>query len=110
MGSRTAIRNLAAWSGDRVMQTRNDYDRDVFNGDIGHVEALPAADGTGRRVRFGDRRVEYEKGDEAALSLAYAATVHKAQGAEYPAVVIVLHRAHSIMLMRNLLYTASPGQ
>ena len=92
--------------GDRVMQTRNDYGRDVSNGDIGHVEALPAANGTGLRVRFGDRRVEYEKGDEAALSLAYAATVHKAQGSEYPAVVIVLHRAHSIMLWRNLLYTA----
>ena len=94
------------WPGDRVMQTRNDYDRDVFNGDIGYVEARPAADGTGLRVRFGDRRVEYEMGDADALSLAYAATVHKSQGSEYPAVVIVLHRAHSIMLRRNLLYTA----
>ena len=94
------------WPGDRVMQTCNDYDRDVLNGDIGYVEARLAADDSRLRVCFGDRPVEYEEGDADALSLAYAATVHKAQGSGYPAVVIVLHKGHSIMLKRNLLYTA----
>jgi exodeoxyribonuclease V alpha subunit len=104
-------RGLAAGSlkglcaGDRVMQLRNNYDLDVFNGDIGHVEAI---DPEGRRltVRFDERRVEYESAEIEQLALAYACSVHKAQGSEYPCVVMPLHGQHHVMLQRNLLYTA----
>jgi exodeoxyribonuclease V alpha subunit len=104
-------RGLAAGSlkglcaGDRVMQLRNNYDLDVFNGDIGRVEAI---DPEGRRltVRFDERRVEYESAEIEQLALAYACSVHKAQGSEYPCVVMPLHGQHHVMLQRNLLYTA----
>ncbi len=90
--------------GDRVMQLRNDYDREVFNGDIGHVAvADPEA---GFTVDFDGRLVGYDAGATGDLTLAYAISVHKSQGSEYPAVVIVLMPEHHIMLQRNLLYTA----
>lgn len=91
--------------GDKVMQLRNNYEREVFNGDIGRVETL----NTGEKwigVRFGDRLVSYGTEDLDELDLAYACTVHKSQGSEYPVVVVVLHTQHAIMLQRNLLYTA----
>jgi exodeoxyribonuclease V alpha subunit len=90
--------------GDKVMQVRNDYDKEVWNGDIGVVASLGADDTV--VVRFEDREVVYELDDLDALVLAYAATVHKSQGSEYPAVVVPVHTQHYVMLQRNLLYTA----
>lgn len=89
--------------GDKVMQIRNDYDRDVFNGDIGRIEARSDK---GLVVRFDDRRVDYDGESLDNLVLAYACTVHKSQGSEYPAVVVPVLGEHWIMLQRNLLYTA----
>ena len=76
-------------AGDKVMQRRNDYERDVFNGDIG---AIGSVDSDGRElvVRFDQRDVHYEDADLDALTLAYATSIHKSQGSEYPAVVIPL--------------------
>ncbi|MET0410091.1 MAG: ATP-dependent RecD-like DNA helicase [Polyangiaceae bacterium] len=91
--------------GDRVMQVKNDYDKEVFNGDLGRIVAYsrePSAltvDFDGRRVVYLDR--EYDN-----LALAYATSVHKSQGSEYPAVIIPLQASHFPMLSRNLLYTA----
>lgn len=92
--------------GDKVMQIENDYDRDVFNGDLGLVRAIRAKDDE-VRVAFDGREVSYGLQDLESLQRAYAITIHKSQGSEYPAVVIPLVREHSIMLARNLLYTAA---
>jgi len=92
--------------GDRVMQIRNDYDKDVFNGDAGWVVGT-GLEGKGLRVRFDDdREVDYASDELDQLQLAYAITIHKSQGSEYPAVVIPLLTQHYRMLQRNLLYTA----
>jgi exodeoxyribonuclease V alpha subunit len=92
--------------GDKVMQLKNDYKRDVYNGDIGFVHSIEP--GTRRVVvRIDeDREVEYDEDALENLSLAYAASIHKSQGSEYPAVVIPWLRQHYVMLSRNLLYTA----
>jgi exodeoxyribonuclease V alpha subunit len=90
--------------GDRVIQNRNNYDKDVFNGDIGSV-ALAAPDG-GVTVRFDDREASLSAEEADDLSLAHAITVHKSQGSEFPAVVVALSTQHWVMLRRNLLYTA----
>jgi len=91
---------------DRVMQTRNNYDKDVFNGDIGQV-TLVTDRGRVFRVRFDDgRELDYVGEEVEQLELAYAITIHKSQGSEYPAVVIPLLTQHFRMLQRNLLYTA----
>ncbi|HBF33592.1 TPA: ATP-dependent RecD-like DNA helicase [Candidatus Sumerlaeota bacterium] len=103
---RTLTRN--GWElrvGDKVMQTENDYDKDVFNGDIGVVHAIDPSDHI-VRVRFDRRIVEYPYADLDSLTLSYAITVHKSQGSEYPAVVIPVHTQHFVMLQRNLIYTA----
>lgn len=89
--------------GDRVMQLRNDYDREVFNGDVGRVVAI---EGSEVAVDFEGRTIGYDRAALGDLTLAYATTVHKSQGSEYPAVVLVLLPEHRIMLQRNLLYTA----
>jgi exodeoxyribonuclease V alpha subunit len=89
--------------GDKVMQVRNDYDKEVWNGDSGIVQSASAE---GLAVRFDDRVVDYALDELDALVLAYAATVHKSQGSEYPAVVVPVHTQHYVMLQRNLLYTA----
>ena len=92
--------------GDRVMQTRNDYDKDVFNGDSGWVIAK-GPEGKGLRVQFDDgREVNYSSDELDQLQLAYAITIHKSQGSEYPAVVVPILTQHFRMLQRNLLYTA----
>jgi exodeoxyribonuclease V alpha subunit len=99
--------------GDKVMQLKNDYDRNVWNGDIGRVAKVDGAAGT-LRVRFDDdsleqsegRLVPYEPAALENLTLAYACSVHKAQGSEYPAVVIPLLTSHFVMLSTKLLYTA----
>ena len=90
--------------GDKVMQVRNNYDYDVFNGDIGRVVAIEHVDKK-VHIQFPDRQVAYDTADLVELVLAYATTIHKAQGSEYPAVVIPLHTQHYLMLQRNLLYT-----
>jgi exodeoxyribonuclease V alpha subunit len=91
--------------GDRVIQTENDYSRDVFNGDLGIIEKINRIEQE-MVVSFEGRPVEYDFGDLDELSLAYALSVHKSQGSEYPCVVIPVHTQHYMMLQRNLLYTA----
>jgi exodeoxyribonuclease V alpha subunit len=91
--------------GDRVIQTENDYNRDVFNGDLGVVEKVNRVEQE-MVVNFEGRPVEYDFGDLDELSLAYVLSIHKSQGSEFPCVVIPLHTQHYIMLQRNLLYTA----
>ena len=92
-------------AGDRVMQLRNNYDKDVYNGDVGFVQSVESAERT-LVVLFDGRPVEYRAADLDELTLAYATTIHKSQGSEYPAVIVLLHRQHYMMLQRNLLYTA----
>ena len=92
-------------AGDRVMQLRNNYDKDVYNGDVGFVRSVDAASRS-LVVAFDGRPVVYEPGDLDELVLAYATTIHKSQGSEYPAVVVIMHTQHYVMLQRNLLYTA----
>ncbi|MHB8997629.1 MAG: SF1B family DNA helicase RecD2 [Armatimonadota bacterium] len=91
--------------GDRVLQTTNDYDRNVYNGDIGVIERIDVPSKT-VVVGFDLGPVLYQFQDLDELELAYALTVHKAQGSEYPAVIMVMHSTHYIMLKRNLFYTA----
>jgi exodeoxyribonuclease V alpha subunit len=90
--------------GDKVIQTVNNYDKDVFNGDIGHVTQVDTEDGV-ITLNFDGREVAYELGDLDEVSLAYTTTVHKSQGSEYPAIVIPMATQHYPMLERNLLYT-----
>jgi exodeoxyribonuclease V alpha subunit len=92
-------------AGDRVMQLRNNYDKDVYNGDVGFVKSLDVS-GRSMVVSFDGRPVRYDGGDLDELVLAYATTIHKSQGSEYPAVVVMVHSQHYMMLQRNLLYTA----
>jgi exodeoxyribonuclease V alpha subunit len=89
---------------DRVMQTENDYDREVFNGDLGEVKDIDEASAT-MIVSFDSRQVCYPFEELDVLIPAYAMTIHKSQGSEYPAVVIPVVNQHFIMLARNLLYT-----
>ncbi|HEX7598069.1 MAG TPA: ATP-dependent RecD-like DNA helicase, partial [Polyangia bacterium] len=96
--------------GDRVMQLRNNYDHDVFNGDVGEVVRVAGeaseTDAPQAVVRMDDREIPYAADELDELALAYAATVHKSQGSEYPAVIIPVHTQHFVMLQRSLLYTA----
>jgi exodeoxyribonuclease V alpha subunit len=89
--------------GDKVMQLRNDYDKEVYNGDLGEVARI---EGGVTYVRFDGREVQYGADELDAIGLAYACTVHKVQGSEFPAAVIVMHNAHFMLLNRALLYTA----
>ena len=91
--------------GDKVMQVQNNYDKEVFNGDIGIVVDINAVEHM-LVLDFDGRRVEYDWSEADQLVLAYAISVHKAQGAEFPAVVVPFVTAHYMMLQRNLLYTA----
>jgi exodeoxyribonuclease V alpha subunit len=91
-------------NGDKVIQTENDYDKEVFNGDIGQITNIdPFASVI--KVQFDQGEVEYEFGELDELALAYAITIHKSQGSEFPAVVIPLATQHFLLLQRNLLYT-----
>jgi exodeoxyribonuclease V alpha subunit len=90
--------------GDKVMQVENDYDKDVYNGDLGFVRAIDPEAGE-VLVEFDGRKIAYGLGELDELVLAYATTIHKSQGSEYPAVVIPLTTQHYPMLRRNLLYT-----
>lgn len=93
--------------GDKVMQIRNNYEKDVFNGDIGRIIRI---DGKNITVAYPERMegdfVTYAQGETEELQLAYAMSVHKSQGSEYPCVILVMVPSHYIMLQRNLLYTA----
>ncbi len=91
--------------GDKVLQTVNDYQKEVFNGDIGRIIAIDTEEQE-VTVDHDGRPVIYDFGELDELALAYALTIHKSQGSEYPAVVIPLHTQHYMMLQRNLLYTA----
>ena len=90
--------------GDKVMQIENDYDKEVYNGDIGYVEGVDVEEGE-LTASFDGRIVTYGFGELDTLVPAYAATIHKSQGSEYPAVVIPVMTQHYAMLQRNLLYT-----
>jgi len=90
---------------DKVMQIKNNYSKEIFNGDTGTIVGADENQGV-LTVRFGDRIVEYSRRDVDELVLAYAASVHKAQGCEYPAVVVPMVTQHYMLLQRNLLYTA----
>ena len=91
--------------GDKVMQIRNNYDQEVFNGDIGRITSVDEDEGW-VAVAYPERSVRYPQSDLDQLVLAYACSIHKSQGSEYSAVVIPLHTQHYVMLKRNLLYTA----
>ena len=95
------------WSfarGDKVMQIENDYDKDVYNGDIGFIDAIDQEQGT-LEVSFDGRLVEYTFRELDTLVPAYATTIHKSQGSEYPSVVLLVMDKHYVMLQRNLIYT-----
>jgi exodeoxyribonuclease V alpha subunit len=90
-------------AGDRVMQLRNDYEKEAFNGDLGEVRKV---EGGITYVLLDGREVKYRREELSDLALAYASTVHKVQGSEFAAVIVVLHASHHVLLSRALLYTA----
>jgi len=90
--------------GDKIMQVENDYDKEVYNGDIGMIDDVDTSEGV-LTATFDGRAVTYEFGELDMLVPAYAATIHKSQGSEYPAVVIPVLTQHYAMLQRNLIYT-----
>ena len=90
--------------GDRVIQKVNDYDREVFNGDLGTISAIDLEE-IEVEVTFADRSVVYDNADLNEITLAWAVTIHKSQGSEYPVVLLPLYMQHYLMLNRNLLYT-----
>lgn len=91
-------------TGDRVMQLKNDYNREVFNGDLGMVTNI---DHTEKEVtiNFDERDVVYDYADLNEITLAWATSIHKSQGSEYPVVILPLYTQHYVMLSRNLFYT-----
>ncbi len=91
--------------GDKVIQLRNNYDKNLFNGDIGAITAADPEAGTLNADFDGTSHV-FDRGDLGSLALAYAISIHKSQGSEYPVVIVPLLKAHFMMLQRNLLYTA----
>ncbi|MEC8190125.1 MAG: AAA family ATPase, partial [Verrucomicrobiota bacterium] len=90
--------------GDKVIQTRNNYDKGIFNGDTGIIKSI-SSDRSGLTVEFTGESVEFTKGELGELQLAYAISIHKSQGSEYPIVIIPLLKQHYMMLQRNLVYT-----
>jgi len=90
--------------GDRVIQQVNDYQREIFNGDLGSIKAINLEEQE-VAVQFAEREVTYDYADLSELALAWAVTIHKSQGSEYPVVILPLFMQHYILLSRNLLYT-----
>lgn len=90
--------------GDRVMQIKNNYDKDVYNGDIGEVVSLDTIDQE-LKIKFDNRIVTYDYSDLDEITLSYAASIHKSQGSEFPVVIIPVMTQHYILLQRNLVYT-----
>ncbi len=104
-GGREIVQGSRTWrEGDRVIHTRNDYEKEVFNGDMGRIERV--FDERSLLVRFPEREVAYADGQLSDLQPAFAITVHRSQGGEFPAVVVPLVTQHWMMLQRQLLYTA----
>jgi exodeoxyribonuclease V alpha subunit len=101
----TKIRGDRFRVGDRVMQTRNNYDKEVYNGDIGRIENYNAEEEEAV-IEFDGRPVIYHISELDEITLAYAVTIHKSQGSEYPCVIIPMTTQHYVLLRRNLLYTA----
>ena len=91
--------------GDKVMQVKNNYDKDVFNGDLGRVSGVDKNDGL-LLVDFYGKTIDYSFEQLYELTLAYAMTIHKSQGNEFRAVIVPVAMSHYIMLQRNLMYTA----
>lgn len=91
--------------GDRILQQRNDYTHEVFNGDLGVITAINTEE-LEVTAQFGDRQVVYDHADPDEIALAFAITIHKSQGSEYPVVIVPVYMQHYMMLSRNLLYTA----
>jgi len=89
---------------DKVIQTENNYEKEVFNGDIGAIESIDLVERE-VSIRFDNRLVRYDFGELDEVSLAYAVTIHKSQGSEFPAVVIPIATQHYVLLQRNLIYT-----
>ena len=102
-GPREAGRGHRLRVGDKVLQSRNNYDKELFNGDVGLVVGF---DRKTLSVQFDTRVVTLTGGEADDLELAYAMTVHKAQGSEFPAVIVPVMESHTVMLRRNLIYTA----
>jgi exodeoxyribonuclease V alpha subunit len=92
-------------AGDKIIQLRNNYDKGIFNGDIGRVLVVDPEDGVLEADFEGEKQV-LDRSDLGDIALAYAISIHKSQGSEYPAVIVPLVKAHFVMLQRNLLYTA----
>ena len=92
--------------GDKVIQTRNNYDKEILNGDIGKITRISTDPGEIEIQFSGGRKVSFEPGELDELSPAFAITVHKSQGSEFPCVVIPVSTQHYLLLQRNLLYTA----
>jgi exodeoxyribonuclease V alpha subunit len=90
--------------GDKVIQTRNNYDKNVFNGDMGIIRSI-AADSSSITIEFTGDVIEYTKGELSEVQLAYCISIHKSQGSEYPIVIIPLLKQHFMLLQRNLVYT-----
>jgi len=90
--------------GDRVIQQSNDYHREVFNGDVGTIDAIDL-DNQEITVQFADRWISYDYADQNELELAWAVSIHKSQGSEYPVVILPVYMQHSLLLSRNLIYT-----
>jgi exodeoxyribonuclease V alpha subunit len=90
--------------GDRILQQKNDYNREVFNGDLGVISAIDPEEQE-VSAQFGDREVTYDYADLNEITLAFATTIHKAQGSEYPVVILPVFMQHYMMLSRNLIYT-----
>ena len=91
--------------GDKVIQTVNNYDKDVFNGDMGTIASIDMDEGT-LNIHFEGKSIEYDFNELDEITLSYAITIHKSQGSEYPVVIIPMVTQHYMMLERNLLYTA----
>ncbi len=104
-GHELHLRGRVWRTGDRVIHTRNDYEKEVYNGDMGRITHIEP-DGSGLSVAFPERHVGYTKADLGDLQPAFAITVHRSQGGEFPAVVMPLVTGHYLMLQRHLLYTA----
>ncbi len=92
--------------GDKVIQLVNNYELNVFNGDIGIVLTVKGGEDKALHIQFGDRLVKYDNEQANDLALAYAITIHKSQGSEFPVVIIPTSMSHYVMLQRNLIYTA----
>ncbi|MDR1457987.1 MAG: ATP-dependent RecD-like DNA helicase, partial [Puniceicoccales bacterium] len=101
--SKTSLNNFRL--GDKVIQLRNNYDKNIFNGDLGRIISIDTMEGL-MVVDFNGESVELKRSDLGDIALAYATTIHKAQGSEFPIVILSLMNQHYVMLQRNLIYTA----